>query len=61
MDYIKQSLPFKLKKVFRYTQLYGPRRTLIKVKGQYHTKKKYELLPNNDINKNHKNNQKNIL
>lgn len=45
MDYTTQSLPFKIKKTLRYTKLYGLRRTLIKIKGQYHMKKRYETLP----------------
>ena len=45
MDYTSQSLAFKLKKALRYVKLYGPSRTLIKVKGQYHMKKEYEKLP----------------
>lgn len=45
MDYTKQSLKFKIKKTLRYIRLYGFRRTLTKVKGQYHMKKKYATLP----------------
>ena len=45
MDYTTQSLAFKIKKVLRYVWLYGIRRTLVKVKGQYHMKKRYETLP----------------
>ncbi len=45
MDYTKQPLIFKLKKALRYVNLYGLRRTLVKVKGQYHMKKKYDTLP----------------
>ncbi|MVB00172.1 hypothetical protein GN330_23270 [Nitratireductor sp. CAU 1489] len=33
---LDQSIIFKIKKVLRYNRLYGPRRTLIKVRGQYH-------------------------
>jgi predicted dehydrogenase len=45
MDYTTQKLTFKLKKLLRYFNLYGLQRTLIKVKGQYHMKKKYDRLP----------------
>ena len=45
MDYTAQPLLFKLKKAIRYVALYGIRRTIIKVKGQYHMKKKYDSLP----------------
>ena len=45
MDYTSQSLLFKLKKTLRYVRLYGPSRTLVKVKGQYHFKKSYKSLP----------------
>jgi len=45
MDYTTQSFAFKLKKAIRYTRLYGPRRTLTKIKSQYHMKKRYSLLP----------------
>lgn len=34
-----------IKKVLRYIQLYGIPRTLIKVRGRYHMKKKYRTLP----------------
>jgi predicted dehydrogenase len=45
MDYTTQSFTFKLKKALRYIRLYGIGRSLIKIKGQYHMKKKYESLP----------------
>jgi len=45
MDYTTQTLAFKMKKTLRYVRLYGVRRTLIKVKGQYHMKKQYASLP----------------
>ena len=45
MDYTTQKLGFKIKKAVRYVRLYGVRRTLVKIKGQYHMKKRYELLP----------------
>lgn len=45
LDYTTQGLPFKIKKTLRYVRLYGIRRTWIKVKGQYHMKRRYETLP----------------
>lgn len=45
MDYTIQKLGFKIKKVLRYFRLYGVQRTLVKVKGQYHMKRKYDALP----------------
>ena len=45
MDYTTQSLAFKIKKTLRYIRLYGVRRTLVKIKGQYHMKKRYKTLP----------------
>ncbi len=45
MDYTTQPLLFKLRKVVRYGRLYGPRRTITKVQGQYHLKKTYRRLP----------------
>ena len=45
MDYTKQPIWFKLKKVARYLRLYGFKRTMVKVRGQYHMKKTYETLP----------------
>jgi len=45
MDYTTQPLSFKLKKALRYVHLYGPTRTLVKIKGQYHMKRQYACLP----------------
>lgn len=39
MDYTSEKLSFQIKKVIRYVQLYGVRRTLIKIKGRYHSKR----------------------
>jgi hypothetical protein len=39
MDYTKQPLAFKLRKALRYARLYGPGRTWMKVRGQYHMQK----------------------
>ena len=36
MDYIKASLSFKLKKVFRYIRIFGLFRTIVKIQGQLH-------------------------
>jgi predicted dehydrogenase len=35
-SYIQSPLAFKIRKVLRYTQLYGPSKTLAKVRGQWH-------------------------
>ena len=40
MDYTKSNLKFKIRKTLRYLRLYGLSRTLIKIAGQYHMKKK---------------------
>jgi predicted dehydrogenase len=45
MDYTRSPLLFKIRKAARYTRLYGLRRTLAKVKGQYHVRRRYEQLP----------------
>jgi predicted dehydrogenase len=44
-DYTERPLSFKIKKALRYTRLYGVRRTLNIVQGQYHMKRQYEKLP----------------
>ena len=54
MDYTKESFSFKLKKTLRYLKLYGPNRTYIKIKGQYHMNKSFDKLPQNKPNKNSK-------
>ena len=55
MDYTKQTLLFQIKKTLRYIRLYGLNRTLIKIKGQYHMKRKITRLPVlQDIQKNGK-------
>jgi predicted dehydrogenase len=36
MDYTRAPLTFRARKAARYIRLYGPRRTLIKIRGQYH-------------------------
>lgn len=45
MDYTKSRFIFKLKKTLRYVRLYGVRRTLAKVRGQYHMSRKFTQLP----------------
>jgi predicted dehydrogenase len=45
MDYTAQPISFKARKALRYFQLYGVRRSLAKVRGQYHMKKQYQTLP----------------
>jgi predicted dehydrogenase len=45
MDYTKQPLGFRLRKALRYVRLYGPRRTLVKIRGQYHMGKTFDRLP----------------
>jgi len=45
MDYTRQPLVFKLRKTARYIQLYGLRRTWVKVRGQYHAKRQFATLP----------------
>jgi predicted dehydrogenase len=45
MDYTRKPFLFKLRKATRYVALYGIRRTLAKVRGQYHARKKYDVLP----------------
>ena len=45
MDYTKERFGFRVKKVLRYVQLYGMRRTLVKIRGQYHMRKKFDVLP----------------
>ena len=54
MDYHSESLSFKIKKTMRYVSLYGFSRTLVKVKGQYHMRKRYDQLPNPRIECNEK-------
>jgi len=45
MDYTKTSKLFQLHKVVRYVRMYGPRRTLVKVLGHVHMKRKYRQIP----------------
>jgi predicted dehydrogenase len=43
-DYTRYPLAYKLRKVARYIRLYGPARTLIKVRSQYHMRSPEERL-----------------
>lgn len=52
MDYTQQALWFKLRKVVRYTRMYGPSRTLAKVQGQYHMLAKHGGIPTSRISTN---------
>lgn len=45
MEYITKQLLFKLRKTSRYLRLYGARRTIAKIRGQYHMKRRYAVLP----------------
>jgi len=45
VDYTQSSLGFKIRKALRYVSLYGPRRTLAKVRAQYHMRRVYSPLP----------------
>ena len=45
VDYLTQPLGFKIKKVMRYCRLYGPLRTLVKVRAQRHKQRRFQQLP----------------
>jgi predicted dehydrogenase len=45
MDYTKERLGFRVKKALRYARMYGLRRTLVKIRGQYHMRRRYDVLP----------------
>jgi predicted dehydrogenase len=45
MDYLRESLTFKVRKLVRYARLYGIDRTRIKVLGQLHMRRRLEILP----------------
>ena len=45
MDYLRQPLSFKLRKAIRYVRLYGPGRTAVKARSQYHMERRFEPLP----------------
>jgi len=44
-DYTQRPLSFKIKKALRYTRMYGVRRTLSIIRGQYNMKRTYTTLP----------------
>lgn len=52
MDYTTQGWLFRVKKAIRYSRLYGLPRTIVKIKGQYHMKKRYVVWPK-PVNKLH--------
>lgn len=45
MDYTEAPLGFRIRKVLRYTRMYGISWTLAKVRGQYHMRTRYDPLP----------------
>ena len=45
MDYLSQPFRFKVRKALRYTLLYGPFRTYVKVLGQRHMRRKFDHWP----------------
>ena len=49
MDYKSTPLSFQIRKALRYVGLYGVRRTLVKVRGQYHMARRYSKLPRNHV------------
>ena len=44
-DYTQSPISTKIKKALRYTRLYGPRRTLSIIRGQFNMKRTYTTLP----------------
>ncbi len=45
MDYTSHSLIYKIRKVLRYSRLFGVSRTWMKVRAQYHMKRHFAQLP----------------
>lgn len=45
MDLLQQTRSFKLRKLLRYTRLYGPARTWIKVQSELHMRRRFDPLP----------------
>jgi predicted dehydrogenase len=45
LDYLRQPLSFKLRKALRYVRLYGPGRTAVKARSQYHMERRFDPLP----------------
>ena len=48
MDYFAAPWLFRARKALRYVRLYGPARTMVKIAGQYHMRRRYNTLPRND-------------
>ncbi len=44
-DYLDAPMEAKVRKVFRYVRLYGPSRTVAKIRGRYHLKKHFDGPP----------------
>jgi predicted dehydrogenase len=53
MDYTEQPLSVKLRKVWRYVQLYGADVTRVKVLGHLHMRKTFDVLPPSRPRSNH--------
>ncbi|MBM4196609.1 MAG: Gfo/Idh/MocA family oxidoreductase [Gammaproteobacteria bacterium] len=49
MDYVSASVGFRVRKALRYVHLYGVRRALVKIRGQFHMRRSYEALPENHV------------
>jgi predicted dehydrogenase len=49
MDYTAAPLLFRIRKALRYVGLYGVRRTMVKIRGQYHMGRQYPTLPANHV------------
>lgn len=45
MDYVSAPWIFRIRKAARYVRLYGLERTIVKIAGQYHMRRKYETPP----------------
>ncbi len=45
VDYLRQPLSFKVRKALRYVRLYGPGRTAVKARSQYHMERRFDPLP----------------
>ena len=45
VDYPSRPLSFKIRKILRYTRMYGVRRTCVKVQGQRHMRRRFAELP----------------
>ena len=49
MDYTGAPWLFRARKALRYVRLYGIRRTMVKIRGQYHMTRRYATLPVNHV------------